>query len=93
MFTIDGIRFFPGWHNPETNWNGFAVPYFSKEVSRDILNYHCEDRWGYNETATMFWVENEGGDLVGEYEVVQWIDERPVYSIGGFEWTWQSKTN
>lgn len=36
-FSVDDSPSFKGIHNPNSNWNGWAIPYFSLEVFKEVL--------------------------------------------------------
>ena len=41
-FSIDGdYRFYEGYHYG-TNWNGWAMPYFTKEIADEIVKNVCD---------------------------------------------------
>lgn len=39
VFSIEGIKPFPGYHDPGENWNGWAVPYFEWDVAAEIVEW------------------------------------------------------
>ncbi len=89
-FTLNGEQFYDGFYFPSVRWNGFYVPYFTKEVAEQML----EDMkirnfvfgWHYDAIADSFIVYDDEVDNE-EYEVTG----SGHYSIGGFFWVWQLK--
>ena len=80
-------------------WNGWACPYFPKDVADRLLelinNDGFNDAW-YNETADAYYVKPEGGydDEVEEFtgQVIECDGEKhKVYAIGAWSWTWEHK--
>jgi|LakMenEpi03Aug12_release.lakeMendotaPanAssembly.Ray.scaffolds.fasta_scaffold449299_2 hypothetical protein len=46
IFSFDGEGKFKGFHNPQKNWNGWAMPYISVHSIHDMINelngeYYC----------------------------------------------------
>lgn len=96
-FTMDTFpedETFPGYHNPEERWNGWAVPYFSFEAARAALIQLSEGdpafRWGFCDECDAFltWEEFDHTD-----EPHRWTGERihlphegtttTLYPVGG----------
>lgn len=66
---------YPGIHYPDIRWNGWAVPYFTLDTCRKII----EDTNGPS-----FEDEMDGvGTLVQDGET--------YYSLGAYSWCWQSE--
>jgi len=42
LFTITGDKSYPGWHDPNKKWNGFATPIFDKKTAIKILEDSVE---------------------------------------------------
>lgn len=42
LFTITGDKSYPGWHDPNKKWNGFATPVFDKKTAIKILEDSVE---------------------------------------------------
>lgn len=90
VFSLDGNGAFVGLYDPQKHWNGWAIPYFTKEESIRVLtelsvNGHW--KWGYNEEGDYFTlVEMENMD--GSTWEAQEIDGQKMYSIGGQYLVW-----
>lgn len=81
---------YEGYYDPAVNWNGFAVPHFTNEVARQILDDQVED-WFYDETSTCF---TTVCDNSREYDPSQTTDSGELlWSIGGMEWAWELVTD
>jgi hypothetical protein len=73
-------------------WNGWAVPYFTKEVAFEIVALMPEQHLKYSEETDCF-IYNDfsvtGGDEeYNEYFNADEIDGQKYYSIGGCSWCW-----
>lgn len=85
-FYINGKTYL-GYHNPDIKWNGWAVPCFSWAVSVQILNDQVPGKWVTEDDAfRLLGDEEEEEELWG---ITDWVDYTPMYSIGGFYWTWE----
>lgn len=99
VFKLDGLGgeyqgFFKG-----QRWNGWAVPFFTKEVADQILDDLIENGVGsvwYTEADDTFYYHIYDGEIE-EFEDVEWTEGHNleidgqlvrVYSIGGHSWIW-----
>ncbi len=101
-FRIDAsCEYYEGYHNSNIFWNGWAVPYFVKEIAdkiKDIVsteNYleiiYDKDKDCY--ICTLY----QNGEIEEEYVFEKEIINTPegkkeVYAIGAGYWTWDSYT-
>ena len=89
LFTLNGNTHYWGYHDPDTSWNGFACPYFTKDVAVAILKELSRE--GYYD----YTVE---GDQLHLYlheeqsEVVVPIEYKglTLYPLGYKGWTWSA---
>jgi hypothetical protein len=99
MFRIDsaaGPRFYEGYYNEET-WNGWEVPYFTKEVAERIVSDLRDSGDEAIENASIDWecnmlIINDDEDMMQEFSSLTAEkdgQEVPVYSIGGRCWCWE----
>jgi hypothetical protein len=96
-FTLDGEKFFEGYTFND-NWNGFACPYFEKEVADQIaVEYNgkfVEETQTYlfideNETTESQVVYDEDNKYSqGEIGTVD--GQKTVWALGSFVWTWET---
>lgn len=89
VFSIDGNGAFVGFHNPDRNWNGWAIPYFTKGEAERVLNELEGDywSWSYDEaTDTFTLTETENSDVT-TYTGEQ-TDCGKLYCIGGQYLCW-----
>ncbi len=89
-FTTDHEHFYAGEYNPFEDWNGYAVPRFTKEVAEQILKDTRPDfDWGYDAANDRFFgiCEHIGFGYTWPCEDNNY---QRRYSIGGCEWVWKA---
>ena len=90
-FTIDALEglVYEGY-NLGKSWNGFAMPYFTKETVELILN-DLKCKWSYEEETDSYFVEDEENETYGAdvfSKVVETDEgEQKLYFFDG--WTWE----
>ncbi len=83
MALINGIfhineKLYEGKYNPAINWNGWAIPYFTRMIALKILD---EQEIGH---------EILGDDIITADETYSPSpNNENLYCIGGFSWTWE----
>lgn len=95
IFNLDYIGSFPGFHDPEVRFNGFATPEFTEEVAKQIVSE-------YNSVAGVLdcpemppmkidiqsgrvWMDvDEESEYFAEWRSM----ENGRYAIGSFSWCW-----
>ena len=93
-YSLDPIQAtFEGYTNGDT-WNGFACPYFEKDVAESILKASEDNgyQWRYDPEQDVFLVQSK--DDPPEYEPEEYqgqtisIDSKEVrvYGIGTYSW-------
>lgn len=96
----EGARRYNGYFDPTNLWNGFAVPFFTRETAAKILadlaidlkadiekgNFY-EYMWGFNEVDKYF-LYTDWCYTGTNFVKVNIIDGMELYCIGGMEWTW-----
>lgn len=98
VFTIDGECPHVGIHNPKRYWNGWAIPYFTKEeamrfVKNSPINEDCT--WAYNEAKDEFvftesiYAKEE--DYQPDTYPAEMIDGQKLYSLGGCSLIWSAE--
>ena len=91
-FTTDGFKP-PTWFSGLTyghTWNGWAVPYFTKEVALEIVA-HMPSNLRYSEETDSFIyndIEFTKSEDYNEYFGAEEINGQKYYSIGGCSWCW-----
>ena len=91
-FTTDGFKP-PVWFSGlsfDERWNGWAIPYFTKEVALEIVA-QMPDHLRYSEDIDAFVyndLEATGDESCNEYFGADYIDGEKYYSIGGCSWCW-----
>lgn len=94
-FSIDIYNeYYEGYHNPEYRWNGWAAPYFTKEIADKIMqNMSSNDcRITYDKEKNQYVVIfNDEQEEIYNMEIIN-TDEgkKQVYSIGSCSWTWDN---
>jgi hypothetical protein len=98
LFEIeDHVGPFEGYHLPGNRWNGWAVPYFTEEQARVVMetfNRITEPEFSqlsYDEAEDCYREHDEAYDDPADYPARQiWVDgeQVKVYSIGGACWVW-----
>ena len=87
MFTIDGIEAMFEGHTDGSHWNGWACPYFTKEVIDQIMTC-SEPMMTYDaNTDTYTYVIDE--DNTNYFQGMD-IDGMHLYPIGNDSWVWDN---
>lgn|SRR5688572_24851672 len=96
-FTIDSLpnRIFEGFTDGDT-WNGWACPYFSRDVAESILQASENNgySWTYDAKTGSFIVHHHDDPKDSEPELFNgvWInidnESILVYAIGAYAWAW-----
>lgn len=97
VFCIESIPNvqFQGYHNG-TDWNGFACPYFERQVAEKILKASEENGfvWSYNLDMDSFEVRssmdpvNYEPEMFAAQEISINRESIKVYPIGAYSWIW-----
>lgn len=90
---------YPAFADLATEWNGFVVPFFSKEVAQEIVNDQAVlvalahdneeiDTLAWDDTNTVLVA------TVGDHTEVVTVhpittEHGDLYCIGGYNWTWE----
>lgn len=94
MDAIEGISF-AGYSNGDT-WNGFACPYFEKDVAEQVLQVSTQNgyTWQFDLENDAFIVKNtqdpeayEPEKFVGRLVTING-GEVKVYPVGAYSWIW-----
>lgn len=89
MFEGQKETLYTGVYIPCDHWNGWCIPYFTKEVAMQIA-IDCDLLVDYNEDRNMiFTCSKESGDEK-QYEGIL-IDGVMMFGIGAYEWCWVSE--
>jgi hypothetical protein len=88
VFTIDGLPEFHGFTRG-FYWNGWEMPYFTKETAARVLEASEGYEWRYNTALDAFHV-TVSGEPEGEEEVFYGTETSHgvLYGIGAGSWTW-----
>lgn len=81
-FGFDDGPDFDGWHNNRRRWNGWGMPYFTKEVMSEVIKHFPGSR--YVREGDMFVVnhgDREGPDMVVRSEMTTPSGEA-LYDMG-----------
>jgi hypothetical protein len=92
--TINDSEKYECYYDPFVNWNGWIVPYFTKEVAQQVIADINANKT--NGTTTLTW---RGEDIImweqdSEAQVIEPAQLQydgqtiTVYCIGGYEWVW-----
>ncbi len=90
VFSIDGSGAFVGVHNPDNTWNGWAIPYFTKEEAIRFLEFFQDSeywKYSYDADTDTFRLIEIANDDVTEWTGEQ-IDGQTLYCIGGQYLVW-----
>lgn len=102
-FTIDDETEYTGYHVPTERWNGWATPVFEKEVAMHILaDTNTPYKWSAKLGNELFYDPEHDPD--GESGNEQWTsagpikitvngEQKEVYEIGPYNWTWSSSAD
>lgn len=103
IFVIDGVEGeFDGWHDPSVRWNGFAVPFFTKNESEELIckiNESTDDWYHayYNEENDSFHIDEKYLDADEQMQPFSGSNLKTpegnmrLYGICGFHWCWNEK--
>jgi hypothetical protein len=78
-------------------WNGWQVPYFTKEVGLKIMEAMAEDEGNhpkYDEERDMFVVSNDYDDATEEFPAMEFAGDGEIhklYPIGSGSWVWDEE--
>lgn len=96
-FTLDGmtdtIGVFEGYTfiSEKNRWNGWAIPYFTKEVADKIAESMMErsnDVVKYRKDLNGYLAVLEGSSDLEQFSA-ETIDGMELYSLGGGSWVWE----
>lgn len=93
IFNIDCDPFYEGYTN-EDHWNGWACPWFTYDVAKEIMheyNAHCDGNYMvYSSREDMFAIVQDNGDIEEfKGEDIQTEDGvLHLYPIGTACWIW-----
>jgi hypothetical protein len=96
VFTIDALDVaqFPGF-TFGANWNGWAAPYFEKEVADMIMtesNKINGPEYQMIFKNDSYTVGTDGDEETTDKQVIMTEDgEKTVWAVGAFSWCWQEK--
>jgi hypothetical protein len=95
---IDPGTTFSGYTKGDT-WNGWACPYFEKDVAEQIAKHHGEIHRYDDEEG--YWAEYDAERDVFAFHDTQYeeprefgaveIDDKNLYPVGAYCWTWVEK--
>lgn len=104
VFAVDGAGF-PGYHNPAEDWNGFSVPYFTREAAEGIAAYWARQA----DTHPDYGVQTASYDVARDCYVLHNGDEAidcdagmavetvdgllVLYGVGTGYWAWSEVEN
>jgi hypothetical protein len=93
-FSIDDSAEYQGWTFGET-WNGFACPYFEKDVADKMTKDFSDEDWKlyYDAKKNSFIHEPKDEQYETEEFEVTTIDtldgKKEVWPIGAYFWVWE----
>ncbi len=96
IFTIDafGDTEFPGF-TFGANWNGWATPYFEKEVADMVMSNNNKINGPEYQMVfknDSYTVGTDGDEDTTDKQVIVTEDgEKTVWAVGAFSWTWHEK--
>ncbi len=84
---LESWHVFPCFIDPSVNWNGYACPYFTKEVGLRIVDA-MRQHGGEHEYDEAFDTFKFVGDFEPEiFDAVE-VEGKKLYAIGAFAWCW-----
>lgn len=96
LFTYDDENYFLGYYDEEMSWNGWCVPFFTKDVVQKIIKTVDKEyyRIEYDSKKDCFILydllyDDEEGKEVCESTILK--NGLKVYAIGGMSWIWHPK--
>ena len=78
---------YPCFLDPATHWNGWACPYFTKEVAEQVLS-DTNSKWQYDAHLDGFLVDDVETRDVDTYAGVP-TEHGTLYPVGSMWWCWQ----
>lgn len=79
---------YPGYYDPSEHWNGFACPFFEREVAEQILK-DCGDKFLW--TGDVCHIPEQEMVIEPDVIVINGI-QKTVWAVGAYHWTWQVDT-
>lgn len=95
-FDIDGINYIFEGYTDGTLWNGWATPWFTKEVAEELIKtmQWYDGQWAtYTEGNDSFCICDEHCEIIEEYKGKDFIidgEELHLYPIGAWNWVWDN---
>ena len=89
-FTVDGERYYPGWHDPSVRWNGWACPRFARDTAIQIAKdatVQEGDSYTVSDDGKAIITYMEGSGEPERFEV----DDDGLFHIGASSWTWEAE--
>jgi len=96
---IDPERTFFGYTKGDT-WNGWACPYFEREVAEEVSRAYVEVNESgpeegyeaeYDPERDAFLFYEPAYDEPLEFEAIE-VGDQKLYPIGAYYWTWRQNT-
>ena len=96
FFNIGNSEYYEGYYDKEVRWNGWARPYFEKEIADCIAhNFSSSDyRIVYDKYTDSFICKIYENDVVSETELIEKKiietneGKKELYDFGSIGWTW-----
>jgi hypothetical protein len=78
-FTWNRKDKFLGYHNPETHWNGYAIPFFEKKVLKQIAKKAKDINFKFKRDGTVLYKYED------EWKILK-PNKKCLYDLGGLAW-------
>lgn len=96
LFTYDDENYFKGYYKEELSWNGWDIPYFTKDVVQEIIKTIDSEyfKMEYDNENDNFIIcdllyDEEEGKEVCDTTILE--NGLKAYAIGGACWIWHLK--
>lgn len=96
FFNIGSSEYYEGYYDKEVKWNGWARPYFEKEIADCIAHNFSGSNYRivYDKYTDSFICKIYENDVVSETELIEKKiietneGRKELYDFGSIGWTW-----
>ena len=92
---VDGGDFYEGYYDPKYRWNGWAMPYFTKQITEAMINKFAQLDYIiiYDEKNEQYIANpsvEDDKEIFDKYNFNTIDGKKELYGIGTGCWTWEA---